>query len=394
MEKPDIQKSTTNSPQGALIFSYISNSRWRELSTCSKILSSVSATLITLEEPKTRTMKKLSILIMATLVLGIFSCQEEQEPNQLPTCIIIQPVDSASFFVGESVDIRVNAEDGDGTVEEVRYYVDDVGIASVESFPFNYQWSTDAAGAGEHVIKAEVIDNEGGKASDMVSVIILGIRPPVADFTADSTTPMVGQVVTFTDLSQEDPDAWFWDFGDGSTSAEQHPQHSYDLSGEYSVTLVVSNEAGADSITRNSYIQVSEPLDEATMLVEYLESVEGGNYANTGLPSLKTASHVKTLLTTGDNYIIDIRTADDFALGHIPNAVNVPVSEVLAHLEATTGDDDKEIHIVDYSGQTACWVACAAAAGGIRQCVRHEIRDVCLAPGFCVQMECQRKQPV
>ncbi len=108
-----------------------------------------------------------------------------------------------------------------------------------------------------------------------------------------------------------------------------------------------------------------DPINEAQVLVEYLESAEGGNYAANGMPAIKTADHVKTLNTAGTNYIVDIRSAADFALGHIENAVNVSSKEVLTHLEGTTEDDDAdEIHIVCYSGQTAGWVTALLRIAG------------------------------
>ena len=99
-----------------------------------------------------------------------------------------------------------------------------------------------------------------------------------------------------------------------------------------------------------------DPINEAQLLVEYLESTEGGNYVANGMAAIKNAEHVKTLNTLGTNYIIDIRAAADFDKGHVANAVNVPANEVLTHLEGTTEDDDKdEIHIICYSGQSAAW---------------------------------------
>lgn len=97
-------------------------------------------------------------------------------------------------------------------------------------------------------------------------------------------------------------------------------------------------------------------ISEAQLLVEYLESTEGGNYVANGMAAIKTAEHVKTLNTAGTNYIIDIRAADAYAAGHVVNAVNVPANDVLTHLEGTTADDGKdEIHIICYSGQSAAW---------------------------------------
>jgi hypothetical protein len=63
-----------------------------------------------------------------------------------------------------------------------------------------------------------------------------------------------------------------------------------------------------------------ESINEAQVLVEYLESADspaGKDFVNTDMPTIMPASEVKTLNETGQVYIIDIRAAADFALGHI-----------------------------------------------------------------------------
>lgn len=52
--------------------------------------------------------------------------------------------------------------------------------------------------------------------------------------------------IRFTDLSFFEPDVWLWDFGDGFTSNERNPIHTFDP-GLYHVCLTVSNEYSSDS---------------------------------------------------------------------------------------------------------------------------------------------------
>ena len=78
---------------------------------------------------------------------------------------------------------------------------------------------------------------------------------PVSNFTADHTSGC-GGVVAFTDLTGS-ATTWTWDFGDGQTSNEQNPIHSYAQSGNYTVTLAVTNCAGADDEIKTSYINVN-----------------------------------------------------------------------------------------------------------------------------------------
>lgn len=66
-----------------------------------------------------------------------------------------------------------------------------------------------------------------------------------ADLAAD--TPIVGQVplaVQFTDQTPGSPSAWDWSFGDGGTSTDQNPLHSYTTPGRYDVTLDATHAGG------------------------------------------------------------------------------------------------------------------------------------------------------
>lgn len=77
-----------------------------------------------------------------------------------------------------------------------------------------------------------------------------------ASFVAALTGGSAPLSVQFTDLSVGSPTAWSWDFGDGVTSTQQHPQHTYTSAGSYSVTLTVTGPGGHRTLARNSYIQV------------------------------------------------------------------------------------------------------------------------------------------
>ncbi len=87
--------------------------------------------------------------------------------------------------------------------------------------------------------------------------------PPIPAFSYTPEISVVGGTVFFIDEST-DPDgyivSWGWDFGDGETSTQQHPVHSYAHSGVYTVTLTVAEESGnRESISKN--ITVLGPPD-------------------------------------------------------------------------------------------------------------------------------------
>ncbi len=65
-------------------------------------------------------------------------------------------------------------------------------------------------------------------------------------------TPMTGSApltVAFQNWSLGTPTSCLWDFGDGTTSTEDNPTHTYKSAGTFNVTLTVSNECGEDTET-------------------------------------------------------------------------------------------------------------------------------------------------
>ncbi|PKK85266.1 MAG: hypothetical protein CVT48_06205, partial [Thermoplasmata archaeon HGW-Thermoplasmata-1] len=78
--------------------------------------------------------------------------------------------------------------------------------------------------------------------------------PPVADFMYSPVNPTTSDTVQFTDASTDIDGtitAWAWNFGDGSTSAQQSPTHKYAKTGTYTVTLKVTDDAGGtDTVSK------------------------------------------------------------------------------------------------------------------------------------------------
>lgn len=70
--------------------------------------------------------------------------------------------------------------------------------------------------------------------------------------------------VTFTNFSQN-ASSYEWDFGDGNSSTEENPSHTYMATGDYTVVLTASNSDG-ESAMRSETITITDP-DEALKLL-------------------------------------------------------------------------------------------------------------------------------
>lgn len=82
--------------------------------------------------------------------------------------------------------------------------------------------------------------------SNIVNVQVFEI--PTADFTTADVC--LGQITNFNDQSTDNisVDTWAWDFGDGNTSTQQNPTHTYAAPGDYTVSLEVENPNGCTDI--------------------------------------------------------------------------------------------------------------------------------------------------
>jgi adhesin HecA-like repeat protein len=84
-----------------------------------------------------------------------------------------------------------------------------------------------------------------------------GSSGPVANFTVNQTSGTVPLAVQFTDVSTGTPTSWNWSFGDGGSSTLENPAHVYQISGNYTVSLNVTNDAGFNITTKVGYINVT-----------------------------------------------------------------------------------------------------------------------------------------
>lgn len=85
------------------------------------------------------------------------------------------------------------------------------------------------------------------------------IASPEARFSFEKTCG--SKQVIFTDQSVAKPGnlvtGWYWNFGDGTTSAAQHPEHTYGQPGDYTVELITTAESRCTGSFRQ-LIQITE----------------------------------------------------------------------------------------------------------------------------------------
>lgn len=154
---------------------------------------------------------------------------------------------------------------------------------------------------------------------------------PETDFTVNSEITCSG-VSFFTDLSTNIPIEWEWDFGDGETSTEQHPVHTYVAEGIYTVTLTATNLVGPSTTVKTDYITVAFPEDpivendtncvdfSATLNATGEGTLKWYDVATGGVPIFEGSSYTTPVLTTTTTYYVedDLFDSPDF-VGPVDN---------------------------------------------------------------------------
>ncbi len=123
------------------------------------------------------------------------------------------------------------------------------GITSSEQNPI-HTYST----PGEYIVSLSIIADSGNCTSyfeDLVYVYNDTIWPEDCEsmfFSYPDQNNLL--TIIFSDMSivggdpSGIPDTWYWDFGDGNSSTEQNPIHTYSEEGDYDVCLTITSQIG------------------------------------------------------------------------------------------------------------------------------------------------------
>ena len=110
---------------------------------------------------------------------------------------------------------------------------------------------------GNYSIK--LVNNFSG-CSDSVIKSVIVLDKPAVQFSADQTNSCQPFTVKFLNQTAGAASSK-WDFGDGTSSAEVNPTHSYTNNGKYTVTLISINEQGcSDTLVKTDFISIQKPV--------------------------------------------------------------------------------------------------------------------------------------
>ncbi|MBP7716007.1 MAG: PKD domain-containing protein [Methanoregulaceae archaeon] len=163
----------------------------------------------------------------------------DTEPDALFSWSPIDPYEGqGNPYAGQEIQFTDKSTDETGFITAWYWEFGD-GATSTEQNPVHV-FSSDQT----YTITLDVIDDTGLTSRYEEAVYVEPYPFPEAHF--EFVLGTTSDHTTFTDTSvtcygAAEPYEWDWDFGDGSTSTEQNPEHQYGEEGIYNVTLTVTN---------------------------------------------------------------------------------------------------------------------------------------------------------
>jgi PKD repeat protein len=174
--------------------------------------------------------------------------------DQVTVCVPLM----ADFTTSIS-NLEVNFSDATSGAVQWNWNFGDGATATGQS-PFHAYGSN-----GTYEVCLVATDVCGNKDTTCENITVC--EPLVSDF--DYTTNFL--TATFTDLTPNSS-AWVWYFGDGSTSTDQFPVHTYSSPGSYQVCLVASNICNNTDIFCKSLIVCAPIVADFSVSSFYLTS--------------------------------------------------------------------------------------------------------------------------
>ena len=200
-------------------------------------------------------------------------------------------------------------------------------------------------------------DEQGSGRVDAANLVGAGgNEAPSASFTVSPSSPAPGETVTFNGTGSSDSDgtitSFEWDFGDGTTATGETTSHSYSSSGDYSVTLTVTDDAGAtDSVSKTISVGSTNAAPSASF---------------TTSPSSPTVDETVSFDASGSSDSDGAITSYEWDFGDGTTATG----ETTTHSYADAGDYAVSLTVTDDAGatDTVSKTINVESAGGGGQC--------------------------
>jgi PKD repeat protein len=171
------------------------------------------------------------------------------------------------------------------------------------------------------------------------AVQTVSVGTPNVNFSSALTEGIAPLTVAFNGTATGSPSVWLWEFGDGTTSTLQNPDHTYITAGVYTVNLSATNSYGTGIASKAGYITVKNGTHSIafTNISGVLISETSGRqiltYNKTLVPDYSLAGEMTVLVSRPPSeygwqnitFVSDPGTTFDNGTGNIAGSISAAI---------------------------------------------------------------------
>ena len=253
-----------------------------------------------------------------TVTLTVKDNKQLTNSTQAQITVIDYPTADFSYLpttplVGEIVTFNASAsEPNGGSIINYAWEFGDGGTGTGVIATHSY------SATGNYTVKLTVTDSEDLTNSTQTTITV--INYPKADFTYTPEAPLVNQTITF-DATASKPNggaikSYTWEFDDGKTGTGVITTHSYSATGNYTVTLTITDSEDLTSTT-NKTVTVKLHNIAITSLTASPNTVKIGEPVTIEVTVVNNGNFTETFTVTAyyNNTAIETKTVTDLTSG-------------------------------------------------------------------------------
>jgi PKD repeat protein len=207
---------------------------------------------------------------------------------------------------------------------------------------------------------------KGRRTSSLSQMISVGTSPSCA-FTYSPRFPKPGEEVRFLDNATNNTKSWLWDFGDGTTSTEKKPNHTFSLEKNYQVKLTVSNDFASyyqsDSIIvlKNTpvmpiadYTYIAKPF----YIIDFTDKSTGNptgwlwSFGDGGTSNLQNPTYQ---FLTGGVYTVSLRVYNREGSNQVNKTINLAGNSPVGYFIYSEEENNKIVFTDKSTGNPTSW---------------------------------------
>lgn len=240
---------------------------------------------------------KISLFVVWMCVVGLLvGCGGGVKP---PTAVITSPQSGSQFTVNQAIEFSGSARDDAGkeVTTDIVYEWDFGDGTTAKGQTVSHSYSASGTYTVKLTVKTKAQERETSPKLEakQIAQIEITVTPALSVAIIASVTEGPAPLeVSFTAEVQGTAASYMWDFGDGSTSTEANPTHTFTAEGTYTVRLIVTAPDGSTASAEKTIIVTApQQAGHGIHIVKIVSTADGRHFFDPAELTIKVGETVR-----------------------------------------------------------------------------------------------------